>query len=642
MNRLTTYGILSLITFLIGCSSAPALTTSTSKVPSEANTPKSYIQPILTPEPTSTISESPNASYSPKQFDYAPDRNLFRLTEELLPNGKNTKRTIEEIVPSVGHSETFWLMDISDAQAYQSDFTLSLVTPHAYWYIENGLNVNLAALEQSAKIFETRIYPIVTQIFGNEWNPGIDNDPRLTILNARLTNVDGYFSSADEYPTRIRPNSNQREILYINAHKILPGSSDYSEVLAHELQHAIHWHADPSEDTWINEGLSELASSIALDSTPSIRQFLRDNSISLVHWPTSSIGQTANYGAASLFMHFLTEHYGGRKDLKGLLALPEDNIAGIDAYLKSQGYMERFTDVFKQWAIANIVDEQARTNEDILGYEDLEIKAKVNGSIDGLNRIEIEIPQFAVEYTELKSISEPFHLSFHGQTVTPLLPVDVGVAGCWWSNSGDSIDSTLSHQISFIEGISAILKYEVWFDIEEAWDYLYVEISTDGGKQWRIIETQETSMRSTTGNSFGPGYTGKSGGWLTESVDLTYFPIDDLWIRFQYVTDEAINAAGACIRNLTVTNAGIISSYSNWKTHGFVFTNNRVKQYFQVQLIRLGNDPNVRQMALDTNNVGKLTIQPPEEGERLIVAVGSLSEKTREHTTYTLRLTPTT
>jgi hypothetical protein len=577
-----------------------------------------------------------------RQFGPAPDRDLFRLAEEILPGSGYIPRTVAEepVEFSVGHSETFWLMDLSDTETYQSDFTLALVTPHAYWYVEDSLDVSMAELERSAANFEEDIYPAVTRVFGNEWTPGIDNDPRLNILNARLTNVAGYFSSTDEYPIGVRPRSNQREIIYINAQEVFPGSANYDLVLSHELQHAIHWNADASEDTWVNEGLAELASSIALRSTFSIRQFQRSAPTSLVHWPTSSDGSIANYGAASLFMHFLTEHYGGRDNLRDLLAQPEDSISGIDRYLEERGYEEDFEEVFKQWAAANILDEHLQPGDKIPGYDGLEVKVAVSGSLSGLQYEKSEIPQYAVKYTELRPASKPFQLSFKGAIDVALLPVDVGATGCWWSNSGDSIDATLSHHIEIPMGSTAALEYEVWFEIEEYWDYVYIEVSVDGRENWQIIETRETSAKNPFGNAFGAGYTGKSGGWLADSVDLTPFAGEDIWVRFQYVTDDAISAAGACFRDLSVSAAGIAANESTWEAQGFAFTNNVVLQDFQIQLITVGSEPQVRQLPLDSDNSGKWTVQPPGDGEHLIVAVGSLAEKTRELASYTLRLAP--
>ena len=599
-----------------------------------------------TPEPLPKVLQAPEETQKAKQFSDAADRDLFRLTKELVPGSGDIPRTLagDTAEKQVGYTETFWLVDLTDTETYQSGFTLALVTSHAYWYIEDGLEISMSGLERSASRFEEGIYPVVTQVFGTEWTPGIDNDPRMNILNARLKGMAGYFSSTDEYPTGVRPRSNQREIIYLNALNVPPGSANYDQVLAHELQHAVHWNADASEDTWVNEGLSELASSIALDSSFSIRQFLRAEPISLIHWPTSSVGGIANYGAASLFMHFLTEHFGGEANLKTFLAQPEDSIAGIDAYLDEIGYEERFDDVFRLWAAANILDEDIRRGDALLGYGRLEVKAAISGSIRGFNKAQSEIPQYAIEYTELKLISDPLTLSFQGPTTVPLLPVDVGPSGCWWSNSGDSIDATLSHRVDLPLGATASMDYEVWFEIEKDWDYLYLEASVDGGRNWQIIETPATSPENPIGNGFGPGYTGASGGWLQESVDLSAFAGEDLWVRLQYVTDDAINASGACFRDLSIrfgsAASGIAADDPGWEAQGFVFTDNVVRQGFQVQLITTGDEPQVRQVPLDANNAGKLTVQPPGDGERLIVAVGSMAEKTRQPISYTLIVTP--
>ena len=627
--------------------SAPAL--NPTEKPAESKPPEANILATATSESPPKVLQAPEGVDEVervKQFVDAPDRDLFRLTKELVPGSGDISRTIAGDATGhlVGSTETFWLVDLAETETYQSEFELVFVSPHAYWYVEKGLTVSLSGIERSAARFEEDIYPVVTRVFGSEWTPGVDKDPRLNILNARLSSVAGYFSSTDEYPLAVRPKSNEREIIYMNAFNVPPGRANYDQVLAHELQHAVHWNADASEDTWVNEGLAELSSSIALRSTFSVRQFLRGAPISLVNWPTASVGGIANYGAASLFMHFLTEHFGGRDNLRRLLAQPEDNIAGIDRYLEEIGYSERFEDVFRMWAAANILDGDIRDSDGILGYGDLQVVSAVSGSIDGFNEASSQIPQYAIEYTEISSVSEPFTISFQGQTTTQLLPVDLGATGCWWSNSGDSIDSTLSHRVDLPAGSTAALDYGVWYEIEEDWDYVYVEVSIDGGRNWLIIETPATSAENPIGNGFGPGYTGASGGWLRESVDLSPFAGEDLWVRFQYVTDDAINASGACFRDLSISfgnaAAGIAADDRGWKAQGFVFTNNVVRQGFQVQLITTGKNPQVRQVPLDINNAGKLTVQPPEDGEKLIVAVGSMAEKTRQSVSYTLTVTP--
>ena len=159
-----------------------------------------------------------------------------------------------------------------------------------------------------------------------------------------------------------------------------------------------------------------------------------------------------------------------------------------------------------------------------------------------------------------------------------------------------------------------------------------------------IIESPSTSPENPIGNGFGPGYTGRSSGWLEESINLSPFAEGDVWVRFQYVTDDAINASGACFRDLSISidgaDLGIAADDPDWEAQGFVFTDNVVRQEFQVQLITSGDEPQVRQVPLDANNAGEVTVLPPGDGERLIVAVAPLAEKTRQPVSYTLSVAP--
>ena len=372
------------------------------------------------------------------------------------------------------------MIDLLELSVHSSQFELRLVTPHAYWYIEEGQSISQKDIEESAAVFENEIFPRVTATFGREWSPGVDNDPHLNIVNARLMGVAGYYSSSDEYPRSVYQFSNQRELIYINTGVIRVGSPEYLEVLAHELQHAVHWNADPTEETWVNEGLSELATTVAGFNPDSIFRFLRSSPTSLVHWPLLPFASGASYGAASLFMHYLAEHYGDLNDLRPLLGEPGDGIDGITAYLKSSGQDASFTDVFRQWAVANFLDD----DEGPYGYSGLTVQTGVSGSIAKFSEFTSQIPQYAVEYIELNSFDEPLRLRFQGAVENDLLPVKVGPEGCWWGNSGDSINSTLTRGVDLTGLDLATLRYQVWYNLEENWDYAYVEVSADGGLTW--------------------------------------------------------------------------------------------------------------------------------------------------------------
>src|SRR5690606_32786277 len=100
-----------------------------------------------------------------------------------------------------------------------------------------------------------------------EWNPGVDNDPRLHVLHATGLGdgIAGYYSSADQYSRLARAFSNEKEMFYINLSWLNRSANYlyYETVLAHEFQHMILWYRDRNEETWINEGQSEFAQVVA-------------------------------------------------------------------------------------------------------------------------------------------------------------------------------------------------------------------------------------------------------------------------------------------------------------------------------------------------------------------------------------------
>lgn len=51
----------------------------------------------------------------------------------------------------------------------------------------------------------------------------------------------------------------------------------------------------------------------------------------------------------------------------------------------------------------------------------------------------------------------------------------------WWSNMGDDLKNTLTRPADLTGKSSASLELQGWWDIEKGYDFLYAEVSTDGG-----------------------------------------------------------------------------------------------------------------------------------------------------------------
>ena len=621
---------------------------SNSVAPVVGNTPASpaaVIPPLASLQLPTDLPHPPSVQL-PTDLPHPPDRDLFKLAYELLlpPGHPEVPAVVNEtpVTYEVGRTDEFFLVDLDGLEKYQSRFELRHVSPNAYWYVEDGMRVDQDDIEKAAAEFESVIYPRVTNYFGTEWKPGVDNDPHLTIVHGDIRGAGGYFSSTDEYPTAIRPHSNQREMIYINARHVRVNSPFYYSVLAHELNHAVMWNYDPSEDTWVSEGLAELSVTVAGYPAESIPHYLRRPFVSLVHWPLDSANIGAHYGGASLFMHYLYEHYSGddRAGLRLLMTEHADNRAGIDSYLADAGYDRDFHSVLENWVAANFLDEE----EGLLGYRDLDIEIQPTRRLSRADRIEREMDQYGTHYIELGSRlkEEAIHITFEGQGRSQIIPADVSAGGCWWSNNGDSIASTLTREFDLTGAGDVTLSFDAWYSIEEEWDYVYLQVSTDGGKQWDILEAQHTSAANPIGVAFGPGYTGESDGWISEQVDLSAYAGQQVKVRFQYVTDDALNDTGMCLKELAVSGEGVQSMGADWAGDGFVLIGNLVRQEFIVQLIQKGETNRVFKMPLTMDAsgewVGELTFEPYQGLERTMVAITPTAPATRQKVSYALKV----
>ena len=227
----------------------------------------------------------------------------------------------------VGDGEQFTLIDISAPSTQTVTTHLRLVTEHAYFFVQDGLAVDDSTLEAIGADFETLVYPRVTAAFGKEWSPGVDADAHISIVHAALSGAGGYFSASDEYPEEVVPRSNEREAVYLDASSLNSPGVAYNALLAHELQHLIHWNADGGEESWVNEGLSQVAAELVEGGAAAVGDFLAVPDTQLTDWPIGGGG--IHYGESQLFFRYLLDRFGGRENAAALLAAPDDGIAGV-------------------------------------------------------------------------------------------------------------------------------------------------------------------------------------------------------------------------------------------------------------------------------------------------------------------------
>ena len=251
------------------------------------------------------------------------------------------------------------------------------------------------------------------------------------------------------------------------------------------------------------------------------------------------------------------------------------------------------------------------------------------------------LPQFSADYLELSSSAEPFYLNFNGTETNRILPhSDQTDNYCWWGNKGDSIDSTLTTTVDLSDVMTANLHFKAWYSIENSWDYAYVTISLDKGETWEIAKGSSSSSVNPLGIGYGPGYTGDSGGWLSEAVNLTPYAGSEILLRFEYITDESRHDIGLCIDDVSIPELDFFDSMdetdSVWLSRGFIRTKNIIPQPYLVQLIEIGDEVTVQTMSLDELGTGRFLINPSTVVSRRIITVSPTSKNTTLPASYTI------
>jgi hypothetical protein len=120
----------------------------------------------------------------------------------------------------------------------------------------------------------------------------------------------------------------------------------------------------------------------------------------------------------------------------------------------------------------------------------------------------------------------------------------------FYSGRGDGLNQTLAMTNIVPMWFNQTLTCRLWYDIEQNWDYAYLEGSTDQGATWITVPGNRTTNYNPNGTNRGNGITGVSGGWVAATFDLRNLFVSEtgfILLRFSYITDSAVNNEGIYI-----------------------------------------------------------------------------------------------
>jgi len=622
---------------------------------------------VIITQPASTQKAPSNVQRKDGQ-ETASQKTLNTLRNEIIPINDPIRLAVrlgnKEHVPlylpvenanrEVGEKEKFWVINMDTAESFQVETALAAVTDHAYFWIEEGVDYSQRELRQLSEEFEEVIYPTNRAFFGSEWTPGVDKDPHLYIVYATGLggNVAGYFASVDEYHPQAHKYSNAHESFMLNADTLSLNERYTYSVLAHEFQHMIHWYRDRNETSWLNEGFSELATLINGYRFVGGFDYLyaQNPDLQLNDWPNDPQKTTPHYGASFLFVTYFLDRFGSQatqalvsNELNGLTSL-DSVLASLKVEDPSGDPFIDGDDFFLDWAITNyLIDESFQ--HDRFQYSNYP-EAPSFQMTESIGHCPTEVKpgdvhQYGVDYIHVNCEGD-FLLQFTGQEFTPLLPEDPRSGKyAYWSNKGDQSDMTLTKEFDFREVSGPLtLRYWTWFDLEEDYDYLYVEASTDG-ENWKILQTPSGTEEDPSGNSYGWAYNGLSNGdgsWIYEEIDISEYAGKVVNIRFEYITDAAVNGEGFLLDDLSVPEVGYSSGFEDgsggWEGDGFVRVQNTLPQTYRLALIQLGKTPGIQYLNLSEENTLRLPLQFGEGVEEQILVVTGTTRYTRQKAPY--------
>ncbi|MGY0024328.1 immune inhibitor A domain-containing protein [Streptomyces sp. cg35] len=146
----------------------------------------------------------------------------------------------------------------------------------------------------------------------------------------------------------------------------------------------------------------------------------------------------------------------------------------------------------------------------------------------------------------------------------------------WWSDYGDDLDNTLSRTVDLSGKAKASLELDGWWNIEKDYDYLYTQVSTDGGASWKSIDGTADGVTIPRDGGDKPALTGDSTTFQHLVFPLDEFAGKKIDIRFRYKTDGGAGGLGFTADNLSVQADGSAVFTDNaegddngWTARGF-------------------------------------------------------------------------
>lgn len=175
--------------------------------------------------------------------------------------------------------------------------------------------------------------------------------------------------------------------------------------------------------------------------------------------------------------------------------------------------------------------------------------------------------QIVLNYDELTSKGTTIQLNSASQTGEVIrinlpdleIPITTPVSGeyVYWSGKGvdgTNLYHTLTTTVDLSSATNPAFQFKAWYDIEEGWDFAYVQVKEVDSEIWTIIPGNiTTSNPDPEAEIIVPhGLTGTSDGWVDIYFDLSQYNGKEVEIQLVYATDNYTYGQGIYVDDLMV------------------------------------------------------------------------------------------
>ena len=444
----------------------------------------------------------------------------------------------------------------------------------------------IVTCEQAAYLlseFDNNMYPIETTFYGvPNFHDGTNsllgtpgtyyNEAGRQVVLVSNVRDEAFYDS--EYPNYIAgfysPTFQtyfDRNIMSIDSHdwlnRVGPDGSRpylYESVFAHEYQHLLHDDYDSDEITWMNESLSMFAEYLTgyVVNEDNYTTFQEMPENSLVAWGDQGGEEiVADYGMVFLYQMYLYEKFG-QEFIQAEFHNPDNGITSVNSTMASNKKWQNssFAQTYHDFSVAVLVDSSQ--NKYKYGFKALDVGIDI-GTPLAPNPEAYDTPgapAWGADYIWLNGSPKKFSkLLFNGvdlsQSPTPWTTVD----GMLYSGTGDEVDNWAIFETPG----GGVLSFDTIWDLEDYWDFAFVQVSTDGGRTWTSLADNEGySTYDYDPNAYPtvianlPGLTGYNPDPVTLTYNLSAYAGQDILVAFRLITDWGTHYEGWYIDNVYV------------------------------------------------------------------------------------------